>query len=38
MDEMGLDRSEIRPTKQSGTQDFQGADHVVQLNGLPKIE
>jgi len=38
MDEMDLDRATIRPTKQSSSQDFQGADHVIQLNGLPKIE
>jgi hypothetical protein len=38
MDEMGLDRAAIRPTKQNGPHDFQGSKHVVQLNGLPKIE
>lgn len=38
MDAMGLDRAAIRPTKQNGTKDFQGAEHVVQLNGLPKID
>ena len=27
MDEMGLDRTKIRPTKQSSSQDYQGSDH-----------
>ena len=38
MDKMGLDRTKIRPTKQTSSRDFQGSDHVTQLNGLPKIE
>jgi hypothetical protein len=38
MDEMGLDRTKVRPTKQSSSKDFQGSNHVTQLNGLPKIE
>ena len=38
MDEMGLDRAQIRPTKQTSAQDVQGSDHITQLNGLPKID
>jgi hypothetical protein len=38
MDEMGLDRAAIRPTKATSSRDFEGADGVTQLNGLPRID
>ena len=38
VEELGLERSQVALTKQSGSADYQGIDHQTRLNGLPKID
>ena len=38
VEELGLERSQVALTKQSGSADYQGSDHQTRLNGLPKID